>query len=424
MPGVPRTPAALIGAAALVAVLPLTPAQAQPTDPTSSPEPVLDLDPTEVPASGGQVTATGTCSPEAEASEVGIWLEGDVVARTDVDVSTGQFGPVSFTVPGGMEPDDYTVHTVVGETFWLCGSTTLIVLPSPSLDLAPEEAAVSATVTATGTCPPEEEVDEVLLSLDGEVLEEGAVGSTGEFGPIRFAVPEGTESGAHVVETDCGGSATLTVEGSSSPTTSPTTSTSTSSSGPGGSDRGGAPPAPPGTPPGPGPSAPGPSAPGPSASGSSAAGSSTPSPSESSAPSRTSSPDRASPPGRTNPPGQTTTPAPTSTPAEPTAAETSPANTTTPVLPLAGLFAAAALLATAGKGLRDRRGKRWVTEHVETRPGPKEFLLPVRASEQEVRAHRVRLRAHQQPPSTPRQEVEDADRRDHPSDDDPGTALR
>jgi hypothetical protein len=84
-----------------------------------------------------------------------------------------------------------------------------------------------------------------------------------------------------------------------------------------------------------------------------------------------------------------------------------------------GLLAAAALIATAVKAMRDGRGRRWVTEHVELRPATREEFVPGTRREQEVRSDSVRLHMHEEPGWTTGLEVKDADHRADPADDGP-----
>jgi hypothetical protein len=69
--------------------------------------------------------------------------------------------------------------------------------------------------------------------------------------------------------------------------------------------------------------------------------------------------------------------------------------------------------------VRDRRGRRWVTDHVELRPAISEVLVPDKGREQEVRSASVRLHMYEETGWTTGLEVKDADHRADPADDGP-----
>ncbi|WP_456873963.1 hypothetical protein [Geodermatophilus sp. SYSU D00710] len=354
------------------------------------PEPDLQLTPAEV-TPRAAVTARGTCPVDAEVSgvladegsAVDLSIEDEVVASTSVTLSTGDFGPVSFTVPEETEPGTYTVTTVAAGIIGLCGSATLTVEEPgrpATLNVRPTEARAPVDVAASGTCPADSALDDVAVSFAGEVVARTSTDEDGRMEPVSFAVRAGTEPGSHIVRTDCGGEATFTVlpATTGSPTTPPITPPRTTSS----------------TPP-----------------------TTTP---------RTTTPTSDEPvpaPVPPAPPTPTSQPEPGPVPPAPQPEDPEERDSSTFVLPVLGILAAVALATTAGKGLRDRRGKRWVTEHVATRSTSGEALVSGPAPEQRVRAHSVRLRAERPEWTTP-EEAKHADRRDHPADDDPGTALR
>src|SRR4051794_28140767 len=185
MPRIAHAAPALIGAVIVVVIQPVVSVPA-----AAATEPTLVLDPTEAGVSG-QVTATGTCDPGDEFSQGSAAFDGAGVASSSVDPSTGEFGPVSFTVPAGAEPGSHQVTTDCG------GSAPFVVdqptsSVQPTLVLDPAEAGVSGQVTATGTCDPGDEFSQVR-SEERSWRERGSlVGpGTGVFGTGSFPGPAG-----------------------------------------------------------------------------------------------------------------------------------------------------------------------------------------------------------------------------------------
>jgi hypothetical protein len=452
MPGQFRSAAVLLGAAALVALQMPGPVHAAPVAWAATIPPAqaavqvpLVLDPGTV-TPPATVAASGACPTSSGIYEVVIAFNGGGVARASVDAETGGFGPVSFAVPEGTEPADYTVNAVVDGETGVCGSATLRVIPpapQPTLVLRPGVVTAPGQVTASGTCPPDWSGDSVSLFLDGQQVATTTTDGQAQFGPVRVPVAAGTTPADHAVTSECGGSAWLTVSqppatsttptSTTSTTTTPTTTTTattpptttptrttttapttttttpptattttpttgapatTSSSVPAGQGPGGVPPVVPGAP---SPSGPPPSGPAPTG------------------------------PGRTGPgpsvPGQTSVapsgPAQTG-PASTAPGSAAPSETTglpRPLWPVLGLLAGAALLATSVKGLRDRRGRQWVTEHIATRAAARQPLVPAPMPGETPHGHTVRLHLQREQGWTTPEEVADAHDRDHRTDD-------
>jgi hypothetical protein len=386
MAGRRRSTAVLLGAAALVASQVPGPGHAVPVAQAATLPPAqvhLVLDPRSV-TPPATVRASGTCPISSGISEVGIVLDGGDAASAPVDAGTGGFGPVSFAVPEGTEPADHTVTTVADGEPGVCGRAILTVRPptptQPTLVLRPEVVTAPGQVTASGTCPPDWADDSVRLFLDGRPVATTTTDGRARFGPVRVPVATGTAPVDHIVRSECGGSAALRVgpppATTTTPTTSPATPTTrsparTSTSVPAGPRNGGVPPVAPGAP---SRSSPAPSDPPPS--GPAQTGPAAP---------------RTAAPGRTTGlPGW--------------------------LWPVLGLLAGAALVATSVRGLRTRRGRRWVTEHVTTQAAARRPLVPAPAPGEALHGHTVRLHA-QRPGWTTPQEVGDAHDRDHRADD-------
>jgi hypothetical protein len=247
---------------------------------------------------------------------------------------------------------------------------------------------------------------------------EGDISGTGEFGPIVFPIPDDADFGPHEVTTNCFATAPFTVlanPGPQGPQGPGPQGPGPEGPGPEGpQDPQGPGPGPQG--PGPGPQGPGPEGPqGPQGPGPQGPGPQGPGPQ---------GPQGPGPQGPQGPGPQG--PAPGPGPGDPDGSGPLRLSqlTTAPVFPVVSLFAALALLATAGKGLRDRRGRRWVTEHVQAKAGARQALVPIQTPEQQVRAHSVRLRPHQGSGWNTHEEVQDANPGNHPTDDGPGVALR
>jgi hypothetical protein len=293
-----------------------------------------------------------------DGGEFGLVLDGEETLFAP-DGSPAFYIPgqkVTVLIPAETSPGTHTINTISGRTIGLCDTATFTVLDPTTLVLDPVEGRAPGEIAASGTCPPAViKIGSVQVSFDGEVVAEGDISGTGEFGPIVFPIPDDADFGPHEVTTNCFATAPFTVLANPGP------------QGPQGPE-------------GPGPQGPGPQGPGPQGPG--------PGDPDGSGPLRLSQ------------------------------------LTTAPVFPVVSLFAALALLATAGKGLRDRRGRRWVTEHVQAKAGARQALVPIQTPEQQVRAHSVRLRPHQGSGWNTHEEVQDANPGNHPTDDGPGVALR
>src|SRR3954466_11417434 len=77
--------------------------------------PTLVLDPTEARAPL-QGPGPATSDPSDEFSQVSVTFDGAGVGSSAVDPSTGEFGPVSFTVPAGTKPGSHSVTTDRGRS--------------------------------------------------------------------------------------------------------------------------------------------------------------------------------------------------------------------------------------------------------------------------------------------------------------------